>query len=143
MDEEDEDSTSLADFLEAMSLIIERNKKNVMPKHLQEQMQLEAGGVPVRASNPTVLTAAQVADIVNTPQHGGPMMPGYDVVREFLCPEGVSEYAPANAKRISKRLMKHIDGPVRVGERTLVLRKQIEDLRNKIDGFRVSEIVRR
>lgn len=59
MDEEDEDSMSLADFLEALELIIKNNIKNTPPRYLQIQMLQEAGHstASVVFNNPNVLTA--------------------------------------------------------------------------------------
>jgi hypothetical protein len=133
MDADDEDSTSLAEFLEALELIIENHKKNTPSKDLQEKMLQDAGGVLTK--NPNVLTAAQVADIVNTPQYEQPK-PGFDVVREFLCPEGGLDFRPTTSTRISKSLMKYIDGPVWSGGRTLTLRKW-KDPHSKVVEFKV------
>ena len=132
MDADDEDSTSLADFLEALHALIENKKRNAPPPSLLKAMAKEGG--PTRVSNPDAVTAAEVADIVNNVQQTAH---GYGVVREFLWPEGGLEYAPASAKRIGKRLAKYIDSPVWSGERTLALRKW-ED-RNKIAAFKVVE----
>ena len=65
-------------------------------------------------------TATAVAGMINgwNPSEDG------QTIREFLLPGAVPGHV-FSGKTISKLLKKHLDGPVRSGERTLVLRRQL------------------
>jgi hypothetical protein len=94
-DDEDEDSTSLADALAIMA-----------------------------KQWPVTSDAAEVARLVNDQanQDGA-------ALREFLYPGAPTFYA-TSPKSVAKRLKKHLDEPVKCGERTPILRR-MEDLHNK------------
>jgi hypothetical protein len=105
-EDEDEDSTSLADALEIM---------------LQKWM--------------GTFDAADIAKAINlqpqTDQYGAPRTPDPSAasLREFLFPSAPLNHM-ATPKSIGKRLRNHVDEPVKSRERTLILRKQ-EDHHNK------------
>jgi hypothetical protein len=70
---------------------------------------------------PMMFSAAEVARLVNDQgsQCG-------TVLREFLYPD-VPIFYVATPKSVGKRLTKHLDEPVKHGDRTLILRKQPDD----------------
>ena len=108
-----EDDVGLAEFLEALLGTIERKMANRPPPAVAQAM---GGG----SGRPDVLTGAEITNIVNDMMQN---IGGYDVVRQFLWPEGGLEYAPTTANVIGKRLAVHLDNPVPAGGRTLILRK--------------------
>jgi hypothetical protein len=99
-DDEDEDSTSLAEALEIMS----RKWSGAF-------------------------AAADVAKFINphtqTDQYGAPRAPDPSAasLREFLYPGALPNHI-ATPKSVTKLLKKHSDEPVKAGDRTLILRKQ-------------------
>ena len=70
---------------------------------------------------PMMFSAAEVARLVNdqADQHG-------TALREFLYPGSPTFYV-ATPKSVGKRLNKHLDEPVKHGDRTLILRKKQDD----------------
>ncbi len=109
-EDEDEDSTSLADAVEIM---------------LQKWM--------------GTFDAADVAKAINMQQtmdqYGAPKSPDPSAaaLREFLFPSSPASHM-ATPRSIGRRLRNHIDEPVRSRERTLILRKQ-EDRTGKLTYF--------
>jgi hypothetical protein len=105
-EDDDEDSTSLADALEIM-------------------LQKWSGQ----------FESADVAKFINiqaqTDQYGAPRTPDPSAacLREFLYPGAPANYM-ATPKSVGKLFKKHVDEPVRAGERTLILRKH-EDSHTK------------
>jgi hypothetical protein len=101
-EDEDEDSTSLADALEIM---------------LQKWS--------------AQFDAADVAKFINvqpqTDQYGAPRTadPSAASLREFLYPGALPNQMPT-PKSVGKLLKKHVDEPVKAGERTLILRKHVD-----------------
>ena len=95
-EDDDEDSTSLAEVLD----VFEREK---WPSP--------------NPSNPAVFAAKDAALLVNAQGD-----PDAATVREFLYPAAPPTYV-ATPKSMAKRLNKHLDEPVKYGERTLILRR--------------------
>jgi len=104
-EEDDEESTSLADMLD------------VLVKKWPDQF-----------------TASDVAGMINNPY------PNEDeqTLREYLLPGALPNHV-FSAKSIGKLLKKHLDEPVRSGERTVVLRSW-EDKHNKMRVYGVHTI---
>jgi hypothetical protein len=80
---------------------------------------------------PEWFTASDVAGMVNTPE------PNDDeqALRDFLQPVAQPKHV-FSSRSIGKQLKKHIDGPVRSGERTLVLRRR-QDPHSEVFTYRV------
>ena len=68
---------------------------------------------------PDGFTASEVAGLINNPSPDA----NEQVLRDYLLPGALSSYV-FSARTTSRMLKKHLDGPVRSGERTLVLRSQ-------------------
>ena len=83
---------------------------------------------------PDGFTASEVAGLINNPSPDA----NEQVLRDYLLPGALSSYV-FSASTTSRMLKKHLDGPVRSGERTLVLRSQ-EDKHLKMRVFGVEII---
>jgi len=105
-EEDDEESSSLADMLEV--LVTQWPDKQFM--------------------------ASAVAGMINDRNKSE----AGQIVRDFLLPGAVAEHA-FTSKAVGRLLKKHIDEPVRSGERTLVLRRGL-DLHAKTYSYRVGVI---
>jgi hypothetical protein len=83
---------------------------------------------------PAQFSAKDVAGMVNNPH------PGDDesAVREFLLPGALPGHV-FSAKAVARLLKRHLDEPVRSGERTIVLRSQ-EDKHSKTRAYSVVDI---
>jgi hypothetical protein len=108
-EEDDEDSTSLSDALEIMLRVM-----------------------------PSSFDAADLARFISvqpTDQYGAPRTPDTSAasLREFLYPSASPNHV-VTPKSVAKLLKLHVDEPVKVGERTLILRKQ-EDLHTKMWSY--------
>ena len=80
---------------------------------------------------PDQFTASDVAGMINNPS------PNEDeqTLREYLLPGALPNHV-FSTKSIGKRLKKHLDEPVRSGERTLVLRRRL-DAHSEVFTYRV------
>jgi hypothetical protein len=83
---------------------------------------------------PAGFMASEVAGLINNPSPDA----NEQVLRDYLLPGTLSSYVFSN-HTTSRMLKKHLDGPVRSGERTLVLRSQ-EDKHLKMRVFGVEII---
>ena len=83
---------------------------------------------------PDGFTASEVAGLINNPSPDA----NEQVLRDYLLPGALSSYV-FSAQTTGRMLKKHLDGPVRSGERTLVLRSQ-EDKHRKMRVYGVEII---
>jgi hypothetical protein len=124
-DEADEDSASLADFLEALLAFIVQKKNSAATAKTVASLADAVDG----------LRAKDVADLVNDEYSN---TDNHIRVREFLFPDARLEFLVASVKSVTRLMASHVDEPVWSGRRTLVLRRW-KDTHNKTMMFRVEE----